>query len=60
MQEGTAWSIAAKATQSGPNGTRDHLTRENEMDIPSEELLVQSFPKKSCSTPPRVKIAPIS
>jgi hypothetical protein len=49
MQEGQTWPIAAKATQSGPNGSRDHLTRENEMDIPSEELLVQSFLKLSPS-----------
>ena len=43
MQEGKAWSIAAKATQSGPDGSRDHLTRENETGAPSEELLVQRF-----------------
>jgi hypothetical protein len=44
MQEGKTWPIAAKETRSGPNRDRDHLTRENEMGIPSEELLVQRFP----------------
>jgi hypothetical protein len=45
MQEGKAWSVAAKATQSGSNGSRDHLTRENETGARGEELLVQSFLK---------------
>ena len=46
MQEGKTWPIATKATQSGSNGSRDHLTRENETGAPSEELLVQSFLNK--------------
>ena len=45
MQEGKTWPIAAKATQLGPNGIRDRLTRENETGIPAEELLIQRFPK---------------
>jgi hypothetical protein len=47
MQEGKTWPIAAKATQSGPNGSRDHLTRENETGAPSEELLVQRFLRRN-------------
>jgi hypothetical protein len=51
MQEGKTWSIEAKATQLGPNGGRDHLTRENETGIPGEELLVQRFLKPKGAIP---------
>lgn len=36
-------SDCGQAAKSGQNGIHDRLTRENETDIPAEELLVQRF-----------------